>query len=71
VGTEIEAQIAGRIVRIERQVGDEVAAEDVILVLESMKMEIPVEAPKAGRIGEIGVAEGQHVAEGQLLARLD
>jgi acetyl-CoA carboxylase biotin carboxyl carrier protein len=71
VGTEIEAQVAGRIVRIERRAGDEVAAEDVILVLESMKMDIPVVAPKAGRIGEIRVAEGQHVAEGQLLARLD
>ena len=67
---EVEAQVAGRVVQIEKQVGDSTEVEEVLLVLESMKMEIPVEAPCAGSISEICVEEGQSVAEGQLLARL-
>ena len=51
--------------------GDLVAIEDTILVLESMKMEIPVEAPNAGSVSEIRVAEGDNVEEGDILAVLD
>ena len=68
---EIEAQVPGRVVRIERVAGDAVAAEDIVLVLESMKMEVPVEAPVDGSIAEILVSEGESVVEGQPLARLD
>ena len=50
---EVEAQIAGNVWKIEKAVGEEVAEEDVILVIESMKMEIPVEAPCSGRLAVI------------------
>jgi len=69
--TAVEAQITGNVWKIERTVGDVVAAEDVILVLESMKMEIPVEAPVAGRLSEIRVREGDNVEEGAVLAVID
>ena len=69
--TEIEAQITGNVWKIEKAVGDPVAEGDVILILESMKMEIPVEAPAAGRIAEIRVSEGDNVEEGAVLAVLD
>lgn len=68
---EVESQIAGSVFRIERAVGDTVAEEDVLLILESMKMEIPVEAPCAGRVSEIRVHEGQSVDEGFVLVVLD
>ena len=45
---EVEAQITGNVWKIETQVGAEVEEDDVLLIIESMKMEIPVEAPAAG-----------------------
>ncbi|MDP6979615.1 MAG: acetyl-CoA carboxylase biotin carboxyl carrier protein subunit [Myxococcota bacterium] len=66
----VEAQVTGRVVRIEAKVGDAVAVDDVLLVLESMKMEIPVESPSAGSLSEIRVAEGDSVEEGDVLAVL-
>jgi acetyl-CoA carboxylase biotin carboxyl carrier protein len=66
--TEVEAQIAGNVWKIESEVGAEVAEEDVLLILESMKMEIPVESPCAGRVAEIRVSEGDSVEEGAILA---
>jgi biotin carboxyl carrier protein len=68
---EVEAQIAGNVWKIEKTVGEEVAEEDVILVIESMKMEIPVEAPCSGRLSEIRVAEGDSIEEGTVLAVID
>ena len=68
MATEIEAQIAGNVWKIEMAVGDSVEEEDVILIIESMKMEIPVESPCAGRISEIRVSEGEAVEEGAVLA---
>jgi len=67
---EIEAQIAGNVWKIEKTVGDAVVEEEVILVIESMKMEIPVEAPRAGTILEIRVAEGEAIEEGVVLVVL-
>jgi acetyl-CoA carboxylase biotin carboxyl carrier protein len=67
MATEIEAQIAGNVWKIEKAVGDAVIEEEVILVIESMKMEIPVEAPLAGTILEIRVAEGEAIEEGVVL----
>jgi acetyl-CoA carboxylase biotin carboxyl carrier protein len=69
--TQIEAQIAGNVWKIEKQVGDTVGEEDVLIIIESMKMEIPVEAPHAGRIAEIRVQEGESVEEGAVLAVLE
>ena len=67
MAVEIEAQVTGNVWKIERAVGDTVEEEDVLLVIESMKMEIPLEAPCAGRIAEIRTAEGESVEEGDIL----
>ena len=69
--SEVKSEISGRVWKLETQVGDRVAADDAILVLESMKMEIPVSAPVAGRILEIRVAETDLVEEGQVVAVLE
>jgi len=66
--TNVEAQITGSVWKIETAVGDEVREGDVLMILESMKMEIPVEAPVSGRLSEIRVAEGQSIDEGAVLA---
>jgi biotin carboxyl carrier protein len=67
---EVESLITGSIWKIETSVGEEVEEEDVLLIIESMKMEIPVEAPEAGRVTEIRVQEGQSVEEGDVLVVL-
>ena len=71
MATQVEAQITGNVWKIEKAVGDPVAEGESILILESMKMEIPVEAPCAGRITEIRVSEGQSIEEGAVLAVID
>ena len=53
------------------KVGQQVGADETLMILESMKMEIPVNAPKAGRVAKIHVKEGQTVQEGALLVDLD
>ena len=68
---EVRAHITGVVFQVVAGVGDAVAAGDPILILESMKMEIPVEAPRAGRVGAIRVAEGQTVQEGDVVALLE
>lgn len=68
---DIKADVTGKVWKIETSVGDALGGGDVVMILESMKMEIPVEAPKAGKLGAILVAEGDSVKEGQVLARLD
>jgi biotin carboxyl carrier protein len=68
---ELKAHITGVVFQIAAKVGDAVAEGDPVIVLESMKMEIPVEAPRAGRVKEIKVAEGQTVQEGDTVAVLD
>ncbi len=70
MATEIESQIAGSIWKIETAVGDRVAPDDVLLVIESMKMEIPVESPCSGTVSQIRVEEGQAVEEGDVLVVL-
>ena len=71
MAVEIEAQIAGSVWKIEKAVGDTVQEEDVILIIESMKMEIPLEAPCGGTVSEIRTAEGENIAEGDVLVVLD
>ncbi len=68
---EVEAQITGNVWKIETKVGAEVEEDDVLLIVESMKMEIPVEAPEDGRVLEIRVAEGQAIEEGDILVVLE
>lgn len=71
MASEIKSEITGKIWKVEASVGQKVAAEDQIIVIESMKMEIPVLAPEAGTIREIRVAEGDDVLEGQVVAVID
>jgi biotin carboxyl carrier protein len=68
---DVKAHITGVVFQITSKPGDSVAEGDPVIVLESMKMEIPVEAPRAGRISEIRVAEGQTVQEGDTVAILE
>jgi acetyl-CoA carboxylase biotin carboxyl carrier protein len=67
----VEADVAGNVWKLLVQPGDAVAAEQELLILESMKMEIPAAAPKAGVVRELLVAEGEAVAEGQPLLVID
>jgi len=69
--TEVEAQISGNLWKIEKSLGEKVEVDDVIMIIESMKMEIPVEAPCAGKICEIRVQEGESVKEGAILALIE
>ena len=64
----IPAHITGTVVRVEKQPGESVTAGEAILILESMKMEMPLESPVDGKVKEIRVKEGQSVAEGDVLA---
>ncbi len=62
----VRSEIAGSVWRIEVAIGDEVAEDDPLIILESMKMEIPLLAPRAGTVREILVAEGEAIAEGEV-----
>ena len=64
---KVRSEIAGSVWKIEVAVGDAVGEEDPLIILESMKMEIPVTAPHAGIVSRILVAEQQEVAEGDAL----
>ena len=68
---DIEAHITGTVWKVEVQVGDEVTEGDTVVILESMKMEMPVEAEDEGTVKEIVVAEGQAVSEGDTLIVLE
>lgn len=63
----ITSEVTGTVWKIEKSEGDSVEAEDVIMILESMKMEIPVEAPCAGKIAKILVSEEDAVDEEQVI----
>lgn len=65
---EVKSEITGKVWKIEAKPGDHVNEEDPILILESMKMEIPVSAPADCSVVEILVAEEEAVAEGQVVA---
>jgi len=65
-----KSEITGRVFQIVAEVGQTLAADDTIMVLESMKMEIPVVAPRAGVLREICVAPEDNVEEGQVVALL-
>lgn len=67
----VKSEITGKVWQIEARVGQQVAEEDPIVILESMKMEIPVGAPVGGTVKQILVAEGDTVQEGQDVAILD
>jgi acetyl-CoA carboxylase biotin carboxyl carrier protein len=68
---DVKTEITGNIWRIVTKVGDQLGEDDPILIMESMKMEIPVAAPEEGRLVEILVSEGDTVTEGSVVARLE
>lgn len=68
---KIEAGAAGKVFKLEATPGTQVKAGDTVLVLEVMKMETPVVAPKDGVVATIDVAEGQAVESGDLLATMN
>ena len=65
---EVKAELVGNLWKITTEVGQHVEAEDTIMILESMKMEIPILSPVAGTIKEFLVKEGEVVQEGQTVA---
>lgn len=67
----VNAHIAGTVWKIEVEVGDELQEGDTVMILESMKMEMPVETDEAGTVTAIPVHEGQAVNEGDRLVELD
>jgi acetyl-CoA carboxylase biotin carboxyl carrier protein len=69
--TDVEAHITGTVWKIEVEVGDSVAEGDAVVILESMKMEMPVEAEDPGVVSEILCSEGQSVSEGDTLVVLE
>ena len=67
----VEAHITGTVGKIECEVGQEIHEGDTVVILESMKMEMPVEAEDDGTVTEIACQEGQSVSEGDTLVVLE
>lgn len=63
----IRSEVSGSVWKIEVKVGQQVQEGDTLLIVESMKMEIPVSAPSAGTVREIFVAEGESVVDDQVI----
>lgn len=68
---QVKSEIAGSVWKLMAAEEDRLGVDDVIVILESMKMEIPIIAPKAGTLAKLHVAEGDMIGEGQLIATLD
>jgi acetyl-CoA carboxylase biotin carboxyl carrier protein len=69
--SDFEARITGTVWKIEVAVGDQIEDGDTVVILESMKMEMPVEAEDSGTVSEIRCEEGQSVSEGDVLVVLE
>jgi len=68
---DITSEIAGKVWKIEAPAGTPVDEDDAVIILESMKMEIPVPAPASGTVTRVLVDEDEMVAEGQVVATMD
>ena len=68
---EVNSEVTGNVWKVQAKVGDVLGEEDVIMILESMKMEIPIEAPVAGKLIEISVVEKDSVNEDQVVAIIE
>ncbi|MDQ1633174.1 MAG: acetyl-CoA carboxylase biotin carboxyl carrier protein, partial [Frankiaceae bacterium] len=66
----VNAELVASVLKVVARTGDRVAPDDTLVLLESMKMEIPVAAEVAGTVTEIAVSEGDVVTEGDLLAEI-
>jgi len=71
LATTVEAPMVGKILKIEKQVGEHVDEDEVVIVMEAMKMEIPIVAPASGTVKEIKVSPGEAVEAEQTLAVID
>jgi len=71
LATSVNAPMVGKILRIEKNIGDRVDEDDVVIVMEAMKMEIPVVSPASGVIKVIKISPGQAVEAGDLLAEIE
>ena len=68
---EIESEVTGRVWKVQVKTGDSVSQGDVLIIFESMKMEIPLESPVAGRVSELLARSEDMVVEGQIVVVLD
>ena len=68
---KIEAGAAGKVFKLEKKVGDAVKKGDAVIIIEAMKMEIPVVAPEDGTVASVDVAVGDAVEAGAVLATLN
>ncbi len=71
MATDVKAHITGTVWKIEVKEGDTVSEEQVLVILESMKMEMPIEAPRAGKVTSIRIKEAQPVNEGDVVLVID
>ena len=69
--TEVKAELVGNLWKIVVEVGQVVEEDDTLMILESMKMEIPITTPTSGTVSKILVTEGEVVQEGQTVAIID
>ncbi|HDZ72017.1 acetyl-CoA carboxylase biotin carboxyl carrier protein subunit [Aurantimonas sp. C2-6-R+9] len=68
---DVKTEITGNLWKIVAEIGQDLNEDDPIMILESMKMEIPITAPEDGRLVEILTAEGETVTEGTVVARIE
>ncbi|MEX0803068.1 MAG: acetyl-CoA carboxylase biotin carboxyl carrier protein subunit [Candidatus Binatia bacterium] len=71
MATPVTAPMVGKILKVEKNVGDHVDEDEVVLVMEAMKMEIPVVAPASGVLKELKVSPGQAVEADQVLGEIE
>lgn len=69
--TQVVSEMPGSVITIEKAIGDGVDADEAIVIIEAMKMEIPIVAPKAGRLIELHVGAGDQIVEGQPIAVIE
>ncbi len=67
----VQAHISGTVARIDNGVGSHVREGDPVVTIEAMKMEMPIEAPKSGRVCEVRVEPGQFVNDGDIVALIE
>ena len=68
---DVKSELAGSVRKVEAVPGTNLEEDDTIVILESMKMEIPVAAPKAGKLIEVLVKEGDTVSDEEVIARIE
>ncbi len=71
MGHQVNAELVANVLKVVAHAGDKITPESTLVILESMKMEIPVHSEVSGTVTEIGVSEGDVVTEGDLIADID